>query len=179
MLLRALTYCVVISSLVSCVKDTDFDQADNIALTPVYELDLIYFTVDAPTFQPTGAIGSSFQVSDTTDIRFLDDSFVVEALQRVEVFMRFNNSIPRDFETLIEFVNVNDRVRYSFSFPVQAGSVDNAIITEHIQIIESAADIEELTKASRVVVTVTVPESPEGLEGSLNLQSKSTYFLEY
>ena len=44
---------------VSCVKDTDFDQADQISLTPEYELGLVYFTVDTSQFEPVGGLGEA------------------------------------------------------------------------------------------------------------------------
>lgn len=173
--------CLIVISCItaSCVKDTDFDQAEQIALTPEFELDLIYFTVEPGQFQASGGLGESFRVTDTTDIRFLDDNFVVDALTRAEIFFRFTNSIPRDFTTQIEFLNDNDIVRYAFEIPVAGGSVSAPVITEHIEVIETAEDIAELTRSSQVVISVFVPESPQDLEGTLNLQSKTTYFLEY
>lgn len=164
---------------VSCVKDTDFDQADQISVTPEYELDLVYFTIDTSQFEPAGDLGEAFKVTDTTDIRFLDDSFIQESLVRAEVFFRFTNSIPRDFTTQIEFLSGNDVVRYAFEIPVAGGSVSAPVITEHLQIVETADEMRDLTQSSKVVVSVFVPGSPQDLEGTLNLQSKSTYFLEY
>lgn len=170
---------VLLCATVSCVKDTDFDQADQISVTPEYELDLVFFTIDSSQFVPAGDLGEAYKVSDTTDIRFLDDSFIQESLVRAEVFFRFTNSIPRDFTTQIEFLNDNDVVRYAFEIPVAGGSVSAPVITEHLEIIETADDVRELTRSSQVVVSVFVPGSPQDLEGTLNLQSKSTYFLEY
>jgi len=52
------------------------------------------------------------------------------------------------------------------------------VITEYIENVEGD-DILSLTQAHKVVVTVTIPSSNENLEGTLNLKSKTTYFLEY
>ena len=49
-LLRPLVVLFLSLLVVACVKDTDFDQAEDIALTPVVELDLIYFDIDAGEF---------------------------------------------------------------------------------------------------------------------------------
>jgi len=38
--------------------------------------------------------------------------------------------------------------------------------------------IKELTKAKKVLVTVTIPSSSQDLTGVLNLQSKTTYYLQ-
>lgn len=179
MMLKNLAFFVVFCALFSCVKDTDFDQANAIALTPVYELDLVYFTVDAPDFEFSGELGGAYRVTDTTDVRFLDDSFTVDVLKRAEVYFRINNSIPRTFNTQIDFLNTGNEVRYSFAIPVQAGSVTTPVLTEHIQVVDTEADITALTSSDKVVVTVSVPESTQELEGSLNLQSKTTYFVEY
>ncbi len=179
MLLRLLFCCVVFSSILSCVKDTDFDQAEAIALTPVLELDLVYFTIDSPEFEPTSDLGGSYQVTDVTDLRFLDDSFTVDALSRADFFFRFNNSIPQNFTASFNFVTLTDEPRYEVIIPIAAGSLEEAVITEYTEVLDTNEQIRALTNAARVIVTITAAESPEGLEGSLNLQSKTTYFVEY
>jgi hypothetical protein len=171
-----LVLCCVLSS---CIRDTDFEQADQITLSPEYELDLVYFTVDTPMFEAAGELGDSFKVTDTTNIRFLDDSFIRESLVRAEVFFRLTNSIPRDFELEVEFMTLANEVQYQFGIPIAAGSVGAPVITEHIEIFETTEELQALTNSSRVVISVSSPESVEALEGTLNLQSKSAYFLEY
>ncbi|MDC7997610.1 hypothetical protein [Gilvibacter sediminis] len=176
---KALFLIALICCMTSCIKDTDFEQADQITLSPEYELDLVYFTVDPTMFTAVGELGEAFRVSDTTNIRFLDDSFIQESLVRAEVFFKLTNSIPRDFQLEVEFMTLNNEVQYQFDIPIAAGTVAAPVITEHLEVFDTAAELGPLTSSSRVVISVSSPETVETLDGTLNLQSKSAYFLEF
>ena len=82
---------IVCLTMVGCVKDTDFSQADDIALTPVIELDLIHFNLTAGDFYDTITATPRLQVIDTTEIRFLDDSEIQDVLKRAEFLFNFTN----------------------------------------------------------------------------------------
>lgn len=176
---KVLFLAVLFCCLSSCVKDTDFEQADQITLSPVYELDLVYFTVEPAMFEPSSALGDTFRVTDTTNIRFLDDSFIQESLTRAEVFFKLTNSIPRDFKLEVEFMTLANELQYQFEVPISGGTIDAPVITEQLEVFETAEALVSLTRSSRLVISVSSPESLGGLDGTLNLQSKSAYFLEY
>ncbi len=169
---------VLLFFLYSCIKDTDFNQAEDIALTPVIELDLIYFNVDADYFFDTDLQNPVLTVRDTTEIRFLDDSLTQKALKRVDFYFKFTNSIPREFLAEFDFISEQNQVTYQAQTQVLQGTIATPVITEYTQVVEGD-DILQLTQANRVVVKVTIPSSNENLEGSLNLQSKATYYVEY
>ncbi len=162
----------------ACVKDTDFDQVDTIALTPIVELDLIYFNLQGGDFFDTINNTPILTYRDTTEIRFLDDTEIQESLKRAEFYFKFTNSIPRDFLVDFQFLSEQNDTTYTTQTAVNEGAVANPVITEFIQNVEGE-DIVRLTQANRVVVSVTIPSSNATLEGNLNLQSKTTYFLEY
>ncbi|WP_443632465.1 hypothetical protein ABXT64_08300 [Candidatus Marifrigoribacter sp. Uisw_064] len=161
----------------SCVKDTDFDQADDIVITPVLELDFIYFALDENDYFNPITGEQLLTVSDTTSLNFLDGTFVQEDLKRAEFLFRFENSVNLDFITEFRFLNDNNVLKYELVIDIPAGSTTAPLLLEHIENIEDQGII-DLTRASKVVVNVTVPTSIENIEGALNLQSKTTYFLE-
>ena len=163
--------------LTACVKDTDFDQADDIVLTPVVELDLIFFDLEAGDFFDANTGTPILTVTDTTEIRFLDDSEIQESLRRADFFFRFTNSIPRNFNVDFQFISEQNDTTYATGTNVAEGSTANPVITEFEQIVEGD-DILQLTMADRVVVSVTIPDADPTLEGNLNLKSKTTYYLE-
>jgi len=167
--------CLLFSA---CIKDTDFDQAEDIALTPIVELDLIYFNLRADQFYDTINANPVLTVTDTTEIKFLDDSSLQESLKRAEFYFKFTNSIPRDFQVDFQFLSEANDTTYTAGTSVSEGIPTAPVITEYIEIVEEV-DILRLTQASKVVVSVTIPSSDENLEGTLNLKSKTTYFLEY
>src|SRR5690606_26866260 len=161
----------------ACIRDTDFDQAEETALTPVFELDLIYFNLRASDFFDTINSTPRLTVHDTTEIKFLDDSSLQESLIRAEFYFKFTNSIPRNFQVDFQFLSEAGEVTYVTGTAVNEGTTAAPVITEFVQNVENA-DILNLTKADKVVVSVTIPSSDESLQGTLNLKSKTTYFLE-
>src|SRR5690606_3878489 len=164
--------------LISCIKDTDFDQAENIALTPIVELDLIYFNIQANQFFDSINSNPILTVRDTTEIRFLDDTGLQESLKRAEFYFKFTNSIPRSFQVDFQFLSETNDTTYVAGTSVAEGAPATPVITEFIENVEGES-IVEITKANKVVVSVTIPSSDENLEGTLNLKSKTTHFLEY
>lgn len=179
---KPLSHCIVMLCAcllaTACIKDTDFDQTEAIELTPIIELDLIYFNLDAGQFYDTINSNPILTVSDTTEIKFLDDSTLHESLRRAEFYFRFANSIPRNFQVDFQFLGETNDTTYVAGTPVSEGLPTAPVITEYIENVEGE-DILQLTRANKVVVSVTIPSSDENLEGTLNLKSKTTYFLEY
>lgn len=163
--------------LLSCVKDTDFGEAENIVLTPVVELNLIYFDVDASEFYDTINNTSILTLRDTTEIRFLDDTGIQESLLRAEFLFNFTNSIPRTFSVDFQFLNEMGEETYATRTTVDAGTPLEPVFTQFIENVEGQ-DILQLTMADRVVVSVTLLTSDPSLQGALNLKSKTTYYLE-
>lgn len=178
---RNLTYgsvlVLVVCLFTACVKDTDFEQGDDLAVTPVVELDLIYFNLVAADFFDQATQTPVLTVNDTTRIDFLNDSGVRENLIKADFQFTFTNSIPREFLAEFDFLNGNNETQYSIATDVASGSVADPVITNFFERVEGDA-ITRLTNATKVVVSVTIPSSDINLEGTLNLKSKTTYFLE-
>lgn len=178
------TLVISISSLflclffTACVRDTDFDQAEDISLSPIMELDLIYFNLQARDFYDTINGTPILTLRDTTEIKFLDDSTLQESLKRADFYFKFTNSIPRSFQVDFEFLSEENNITYETGTAVEQGEVSTPVITEFTHIVEGEA-ISQLTLANKVVVSVTIPSSNENLQGTLNMKSKTTYFLEY
>lgn len=168
---------LILVCFTSCVKDTDFDQADDIVVTPVVELDFLYFTLDESDYLNPITGEQRLTVSDTTNLNFLDGTFVQEDLKRAEFYFKFENTAAIDFVTEFKFLTENNVLKYELAIPIPAGSLNAPEILEHIENIENQGII-DLTHASKVVVNVTVPTSIENIEGALNLQSKTIYYLE-
>ncbi|PVW13342.1 hypothetical protein [Marixanthomonas spongiae] len=162
--------------LSSCVRDTDFDQAENITLTPVVELNLIYFNLKANDFFDSITNTPRLTLRDTTELPFLDDDYVQEDLMKADFLFEFTNSIPRRFDVDFQFLDENNANTYRTGTDVAQGSPENAQTTTFTQTVEGN-DLAELTTSSKVVVTVQIPSANENLEGELNLKSKTTYYL--
>lgn len=171
-LLFSLTFVMLLFS--ACIKDTDFDQTDDILVTPVLELDFLFYNLNSESFTDHGV--NNLIVSDTTNFDFLNDEFVVDNLIRAEFFFKYTNSFPVDFITEYRFLDENNELHYEVIIPVAAGTVAAPLITEHIENIEGD-DIIALTNAEKVVVNIMASTPVDNLEGNLKLQSKTTYYL--
>jgi hypothetical protein len=171
------SFLVLLFLLTGCIKDTDFDQAENIVLTPINELNLIYFNVGAESFYDESTATEILTVRDTTEIRFLDDEVIQDGLRRVDFYFKFTNSIPRDFWVDFQFLSEFNDTTYVTQTPVDSGTLQNPVMTEFIEIVEGDG-IVNLTMSDRLVISITIPSADENLDGSLNLQSKTTYYLE-
>jgi hypothetical protein len=171
------TFLVLLFLFTGCIKDTDFDQAEAIALTPIIELNLIYFNVGADSFYDESTATEILTVRDTTEIRFYDDEEIQEGLKKVDFYFKFTNSIPKDFLVDFQFISEMNDTTYVTQTPVSSGTLQNPVITEFIEIVEGDGII-NLTMSNRLVVSITIPSADENLDGSLNLQSKTTYYLE-
>ncbi|WP_151675167.1 hypothetical protein [Patiriisocius marinus] len=169
---------IFLSSIVtSCFQNTDFDQANDVVITPVVELDLIYFDIDASQFYDVETNTPNLVVRDTTAIEFIDGNDIRDALVRAEFLFDFTNSIPSNFSVNFDFLNTNNEVRYSSFTQVNAGSASLPVETIYIDNVENE-EIENLTSSNKVVISVTIPSSSSSLFGTLNLKSKATYYLE-
>ncbi len=158
----------------ACIKDTDFNQTDDILVTPIVELDFLFYNLNSESFTDFGV--NNLILSDTTNFNFLNDDFVVDNLIRAEFFFKYTNSLPVDFITEYKFLDENNNPHYEVIIPVGAGTVATALIVEHIENIEGD-DIIALTNAEKVVVNIMASAPVDNLEGNLKLQSKTTYYL--
>ncbi len=179
-----LTLALVLQS-VSCVKDVDFDQVEDVVLTPVFEADFIFSTFDTaqfvdPDIDPTIII-PEVVVDDTLNYDLLGSDFIVDNLEQVELTFEFSNTIEREFEFDFGFLNgAGQRIGPSFSITVNAGMGPGTdpVPTNEIIILDNAT-INILGAATKLVSEIRVQNVNSTLEGVLELRSKGTYFINY
>ena len=162
---------------VSCFDGTDFDQANDVVVTPEIELDLIYFNLEASSFYNNATNTGVLVVEDTTDLDFLGGSDINDILKGADFFFKFTNSISRGFNVSFDFLSQDNVSRYLMQTTVAPGSENIPVVSYFVQSLDEL-QIKELTKAKKVLVTVTIPSSSQDLTGVLNLQSKTTYYLQ-
>ena len=112
---KFLILLVLTTPLSSCVRDTDFDQFDQTLLTPVLDLNLIFWEVEATRFNSVASNLPLGQVSDTTEIRILDDAGTRRSVVRADFLFEFENTTDSDYGLVIDFLSLLDeRVLTSF-----------------------------------------------------------------
>lgn len=160
----------------ACIKDTDFNET--IQLTPVVELNLIHFNLDAGEFYDAATATPILTVRDTTELRFLEESTIQESVIKAEFYYKFTNSISRDFLIDFQFLNDVNDTTYTTQALVSEGSMVSPVISEHFDTLEGD-QLLQLFEASKLVLNVTISSSDETVVGNLNMQSKTTYYLEF
>ena len=162
---------------VSCFDGTDFDQTNEVVLTPEIELDLIYFNLEASNFYDYANNTEVLVVEDTTDLDFLGGSDINDIIKGADFYFEFTNTIARGFNVSFDFLNNDNVSKYLMQTTVSPGSENTPVVSYFVQSLD-ALQIKELTNANKVLVTVTIPSSSQDLSGVLNLQSKTTYYLQ-
>ncbi len=176
--------CVVVSSI-SCVKDVDFDQTEDVVLTPVFEIDFVYsrFNTDRfvnPEIDPSIVVPEVF-VNDTLDYDLLGTDFIVDNLERIELTFEFRNTIERDFEFTLGFLDDNGVQVGPFNrITVNAGNGEGVtpVVTTEVIVFDNAT-INILATAAKLISTIQVQNINSSLGGILEMRSKGTYFINY
>lgn len=176
--------CLVVCSI-SCVKDLDFDQAEDVVLTPVFEVDFVYSRVDTDQFidldiDPNIVIPEII-VNDTLIYDLLSTDFIVENLERIELTFEFMNTIERDFEFTLGFLDDNDvRIGPFYTMTANAGNGEGTtpIITTEVVVLDNAT-INVLATTAKLISAIRVQNLDSSLRGILELRSKGTYFINY
>ncbi|WP_152538567.1 hypothetical protein [Aquimarina macrocephali] len=175
----------ILMPLISCVKDIDFDQAEDVVLTPVYEVDFVYSRFDTNQFIDSNInpaiVVPEVIVNDTLSYDLLGTDFVVDNLGRVELTFEFRNTIERDFDFDFGFLNDSDqRIGPLYSMTANSGNGEGAdpIITTEVIILDTA-EINVLRDATRLISSMRVQNINSSLRGILELRSKGTYFFNY
>jgi hypothetical protein len=167
-------FTAVISLFMACVKDTDFNQTDDILITPTVALDFLFFNLNSESFSNIGA--ANLVVTDTTFFELLNEDFTVDNLIKADFYFKNTNSFPIQLITQYQFLDENNELHYEIIIPINSGSLSNPVITEHVEIIEEGS-IVNLTLADKVVVNVIASSPLDNIAGFLNLQSNTTYYL--
>ncbi|MCH2194123.1 hypothetical protein [Kordia sp.] len=163
----------------SCVKDVDFDQAEDIAISPVVESSLIFFDFEAAQFsEPTGT--EIVVEGDDLELDLFNDQFFRDNLTKVEFFFEVTNSIDRNFRADVTLFDANDQIQHAFAIDVVPDG-NNEVEVTHTEVFEDAL-LEQLTNTKRLGFVLSMFPSPTGIPldensiGNIKMRSKATLF---
>jgi len=176
--IRIAGFVLLLLGVMSCVKDVDFDQTDDVKLEPVYELDFVYARITTPKFTNPNT-GSFVQVLRDT---LQDDFFsgdVGGKLLKAELFVSLENSIPVGFDAELKFLDGNNVVIPITTSPIiisiPSGGIGNLQSSERTYAI-TLADLKKLESAKKIASFVTIDGNDNDLGGELILKSKGIYY---
>ncbi|WP_046756880.1 hypothetical protein [Kordia jejudonensis] len=165
----------------SCVEDVDFEQAEDLSISPVLEASLIFFDFSASQFQePTG---TAFVVEqDELELDFFNEEFIQDNLVKAEFFFEVRNTIDRVFRADVIMYDVNGNVTHMFDILVTAGATSEVTET-HTEVFEDAL-LDQLKNTTRMELILTMFPSISGIPlddtsiGTIKMRSKATLFFE-
>jgi hypothetical protein len=168
--------------LTSCVKDVDFDQAEDLLVTPTLEISLVRFNEPANRFVDENDIEQTI-VRDSVRIEIFNDDFVVDNLRRAEFLFETTNSINRAFDAEIQFLNDDNELQHLIEFGVEASLANQELVNINEEIFENEA-IADLTATTKLLLTFTMQDSNDGSSlnensiGNLKLRSKGAFYID-
>lgn len=163
-------------SLISCVKDVDLDQAQEIVIPPTAAIDLIYFDLEKEEFYI--GPGGNLRAVDESRLDFLDDDYIQNGLMRADFNFRFINSFENAFKINVLFRSPTNAIRYQIPIEVPAGSMEAPAVIDYTEIVDNS-QIDKIKKSIKVSIDIDMLEDPVVNEGSLQLKSKGTYYFEF
>jgi len=171
-------FCVIsLLSIISCSSELDFDQADDIVLSPRIDADLVFFSLGTDTFIDVSIPDTTIVVRDTTRLEFLDDSFIRDNIREIEFTFQVDNSFLQSFSNRSIFLNENGVPQYMLEFtvaPSPDGSSIRTTIVEQVNEIE----LEAILNSIQVANEIQLNTNGQFIDGVISLQSKALYALE-
>ena len=171
---------MVMSITTSCIKDVDFDQAEDIVLTPVITSSAVFTDIEASRFSENGIELET--VNDTiANIEIFSDEFINDNLVKAELVFETNNSINRTFGIQIDFLNEANELLHTFNFDTLPSVNGSDVLTEYIEIFEDET-LEALKLTTQIAITLRLYPSTDGSFlnenslGRIELKSKGVFY---
>ena len=167
--------------ITSCVKDVDFEQAEDLSISPIVESSLIFFNFPASEFsEPTGT--AIVTVSDDLELDVFNEEFIRDNLIRAEFFFEVTNSIDRNFRADVILYDENNQVVHTFNIDTTPNG-NTEVVTTHTEVFEDTS-LEQLKNTVRLELILNMFPSPTGIpldqnsQGTIKMRSKATLFFQ-
>ncbi|MFV0540498.1 MAG: hypothetical protein ACK5MZ_04590 [Aestuariibaculum sp.] len=159
----------------SCAKEIDFTQGEDLEISPIMEVSLVYLDEPASGFMVNN---SPAVLHDDAVMGVFSDQFVVDNLTRADLFFEIGNSIDRNLLLTLNFYDVSDQLQHSISIPIPSSPNNEVIVTEHTEVLEGTS-LEALKRTERIEFILEVdsgnPVDDDTL-GRIYLKSKGTFY---
>ncbi|MDR5591740.1 hypothetical protein [Christiangramia sp. SM2212] len=164
--------------LVSCFKEVDFEQSQDIKLAPDLETDLLYYTLDQNDFLDSETNAYTPVIRDTVRLEFLDDDYIQDGLMHAEFTFMHENKFPFLIKSSIRFLSENDRTQFVVNYDIPPGSFESPSIIDTMHIIP-VNDIRKVRRSIKMLVELEMIGGGKDLNGELDFQSKGLFEFEF
>ncbi|WP_159019286.1 hypothetical protein [Algibacter sp. L3A6] len=162
---------------ISCTEAIDFDQADDIVLTPALEASLVYFDEPASRFVDNGSTILSIQ--DFISVAFFNDEFVVDNVEKAEFVFETQNTINRTFELQVDFLDQAGNLQHSLTVREDAAPDNTDTVTTYTEVFEGNS-LSALKRTVAIVFTMRLlPGAPldEDTVGRIQYKSYAAFYI--
>ncbi|MES2238658.1 MAG: hypothetical protein V4497_00210 [Bacteroidota bacterium] len=174
---RIICAALFIVSCFSCTSDLDFNQANDLKLTPVVVGNLSYFDVPATDF--VAADGSEYNMAfDVENFDVFRDKYFNSYLQKASFYFEITNTINRAFKAQIVLLDANKQVLYTIPFDVPAYSGTESIVTKTV--LFEGANLALLKRSRNMGFSLQMQAGPalnSTSTGSFKFRSSATVYL--
>jgi len=167
---------IIINSLcLSCTKPVDFNQINDIEISPIIESSLVFLDEPANRFSDNDTELTTIQ--DFVQVDFFNNNFIVDNLIRAEFVFETMNSINRAFQVQVDFLDSNDQIQHTFSFFITSSNNTN-IDSNYTEVFQDNT-LAALKNTSRLVFTLNMlPGTPinQNTTGRISVKSKAVFY---
>ena len=168
---------VLLALFISCSSDLDFEQTQDLKLSPIMTGNFASFDIKATQFVSSGVEQTSVSQELSFDIVKQESS--TKYLNRADFYLEFTNTINRAYIISVNFLDKSNVKVYSFLMAVPAYS-SSPIVVKRDEIFENTK-LDLFRKANKVSFEVNMLPGiklTNSSLGSLKMRSSATvYFL--
>jgi len=161
--------------LISCSSNLDFDQADTLHISPVFEGDIMFLDINSNNLIDNQ---SQFRnvVQDTVDFGIFKEGKTRDSFEKAEISVQYSNTFERNFYTEYFFIDQYDTAVEQNSFNIAAAS-GNTAVTDEIVFVFDKNNNPNFVNFRKIVVRVTVtPSQLPVADNQLHIQTKGKFF---
>jgi len=111
--------------MLSCTEEQDFNQIDDLSITPTVASGLFYFESDEATIKSAGVLGTFY--SQEVNFDAFNEQYVAERLLEGIVTYEMDNTTSKELRIIIDFLDAAGQPLDREVFTVEAGPTDTVV----------------------------------------------------
>lgn len=139
------SFFLFILFFVSCTEEQDFEQFDDLTITPTYETSI--FLVEAQEAVINNIVDPSF-LAENFDFDAFGEKFFADRVIDGTITYQLENTTSKDIEVLIEFLDEDDNVLDTEFF--QMNQAPSAVLTREVAYGNTGKSLDILKNTSNV-----------------------------
>ena len=160
----------------ACSSKLDLDQAKQLDIQPVVEVDILYFDLQKENLTDSNALFRQ-QISDTVDFGIFEDGKIRDGFVKAEISVAYRNTFYRQFDTDFYFIDEHDSAVETGNFTIDAANSSQTEVTGETTFVFDKTNNPEFVNFRKIVVKVTVtPDNLPVEDKSLHMQAKGKFY---